>query len=106
MVTVSTSQPGLKVSRLTQFRLKMALRRRANALHDAEQRYQEEVSAILGQDRASVQALRRGEAANVLFGTKPAEVLVNPYRHALQATADRPRPKWMFDPAALLRGGH
>lgn len=95
---VSTHQPRQHLSRLGQFRLKDAARRRDLAIADAHDNYAREVRAILGQDRAATLAYREAQGACV--GAVPA--ISNPFGHALDVLTHR---RWWTQVLPALLGG-
>lgn len=90
-VIVSTHAPRQHLSRLGQFRLKDAKRRRDLAIAEAHDRYREDLRAIVNGDRAATLAQRSNARANYHYWpwkswqnwSEPAQALAHPFMHAL-----------------------
>lgn len=103
---VRTFRNGSMVSRLAEFRLKLAARERDNAIDEAHERYAEQVRALLGKNHFDASyALRRGVPANsfcwawlraLRMRRVTAPSLASPYAHGLSSVRN------LVDPAELL----
>lgn len=103
---VHTHAPKQLLSRLTLYRLKRAKADYLMAAADLEDRYQEKVRAILGNDRQATEDLRNGVPANYRFIRNrngfASEAIVNTNDSTLTPCPGAPRPYWMVSIASLL----
>lgn len=108
---IHTHAPRQALSRLTLYRLKRARADYRMAAAELEDRYQEQVRAILSNDRQATADLRQKIPANYRFNRKgsqqPSLAIANTFDNELSPYPGTPAPWWLVSIKSLLmRNGY